>query len=128
MSLSQMQPQSKHPLTQTQLAQFTGTEGWYRSPLSSTIAHTDGIQHVIDAGGAGWLISDIVIFQAEAAIAALDGQFWKLTVLPDRSAVLTCDDGNGNVIFRNEYAYSDFPLNEITIYLFNDVILLPSEY
>jgi hypothetical protein len=55
-------------------------------------------------------------------------QVWKLTVHPDRSATLTCDDGNDNIVFTKKIEYTDFPLNEITLYFANHVIHLPSEY
>jgi hypothetical protein len=53
---------------------------------------------------------------------------WKLRVHPDRTAMLTCDDGNGNVVFRKALDYTDFPLAEITLYYTDRTILLPSEY
>jgi hypothetical protein len=50
------------------------------------------------------------------AVAAEEFQVWKLAVRPDRSATLTCDDGNGNIMFTKEIKYTDFPLDEITLY------------
>ena len=41
---------------------------------------------------------------------------------------LTCDDGNDNVVFTKTIEYTDFPLDEITLYFANNVIHLPSEY
>jgi len=55
-------------------------------------------------------------------------QFWKLTVKPDQTATLTCDDGNGHVVFEKRIEFTDFPLEEITLYFTNKTILLPSEY
>jgi hypothetical protein len=48
-------------------------------------------------------------------------------VLTDHCFV-TCDDGNGNIVFTKEIEYTDFPLDEITLYFANNVIHLPSEY
>jgi len=53
---------------------------------------------------------------------------WKLSIRDDRTATLTCDDGNGTVVYRQELGYTDFPLPEITLYFTDNVILLPSEY
>jgi hypothetical protein len=53
---------------------------------------------------------------------------WKLTVRSDRSATLTCDDGNGTVVFTKEIEYTDFPLDEISLWFTNNVIYLPSEH
>ena len=47
---------------------------------------------------------------------------------PDRSATLTCEDGNRNAVFTKAIPFTDFPLEEITLYFAHGVILLPSEY
>jgi len=62
------------------------------------------------------------------AVAAEPFQVWKLSIRDDRTATLTCDDGNGTVVYRQELGYTDFPLPEITLYFTDNVILLPSEY
>ena len=46
----------------------------------------------------------------------------------DRTAVLTCDDGNGKVVYRKAIEFTDFPLPEIALYFTTNTILLPSEY
>jgi hypothetical protein len=43
-------------------------------------------------------------------------------------ATPTCDDSNGNIVYRQELDYTDFPLPAITLYFTDKVILLPSEY
>ena len=74
------------------------------------------------------MLSSAVIQPYNKRVAAEDFQVWKLAVQPDRSATLTCDDGNGNVVFSKKIEYTDFPLDEITLYFANNVIHLPSEY
>jgi uncharacterized protein DUF6876 len=38
-------------------------------------------------------------------------QLWKLAVDLDRhTATLTCDDGNGNIVFSKQIEFTDFPL------------------
>jgi len=34
----------------------------------------------------------------------------------DSNGVLTCDDGNANIVFTKEIPFTDFPLPEITFY------------
>jgi hypothetical protein len=51
-----------------------------------------------------------------------------LTVNPDHTATLACDDGNGNIVFSKAIEFTDFPLLEIALYFTNKTILLPSEY
>jgi len=116
-------------LSKSDLVQFTGSENWYRHGINRNVLYTDGAQHVAEHGEAYWLLDEIAIIQPyNKAIAAQEFQFWKLAVRPDRTATLTCDDGNGNVVFTKEIEHTDFPLDEIALYFANNVIHLPSEY
>ena len=55
-------------------------------------------------------------------------QFWKLTVNPDRSAVLICERDSDDVAITQEIPFTDFSLESVTIYCQGGVLLLPSEY
>ena len=103
--------------------------GTYRHGINRNVLYTDGAQHVAEHGGAYWLLDEIAIIQPyNQHVAAEEFQVWKLAVHPDRTATLTCDDGNGNIVFTKKIEHTDFPLDEITLYFTNDVIHLPSEY
>jgi hypothetical protein len=116
-------------LSKSDLAQFTGSESWYRHGINRNVLYTDGAQHVAEHGGAYWLLDEIATIQPyNKAVAAEEFQVWKLAVRRGRTATLTCDDGNGNIVFTKEIEYTDFPLDEITLYFANNVIHLPSEY
>jgi hypothetical protein len=120
---------NKSKLTDADLSQFTGSENWYRHGINRNILFTDGAKYVADHGGAYWLLDEIAIIQLyERRVAAEEFQVWKFTVRPDRKATLTCDDGNGKIVFTKEIEYTDFPLDEITLWFANDVIYLPSEH
>ena len=114
-------------LTTSDLRQFTGSETWYRHWFNRRITFTDGVKYVADHGGAYWLIDEIVFGQDVSAVKAEEFQVWKLTV-ENRSATLTCEDGNFNVVFTKKIDFTDFPLAEITIWFTDNVLLLPSEY
>ena len=121
--------QNKKTLSATDLAQFTGTEQWYRHSINRTVLYTDGIRYVAEHGQAYWLLDEIALIQPyDKSIAAEDFQVWKLDVQPDKTATLTCEDGKGYVVFSKEIPFTDFPLKTITLYFANDVIHLPSEY
>ena len=116
-------------LSKSDLAQFTGSEIWYRHGINRNVLYTDGAQHVAEHGEAYWLLDEIAIIQPyNNAVAAEDFQVWRLAVSPDRTATLSCDDGNGNIVFTKEIEHTDFPLDEITLYFANNVIHLPSEH
>jgi len=120
---------NKDKLTTTDLRQFTGSENWYRHGLNRKILYTDGAKYIADEGGAYWLLDEIALIQpCEKAVAAEGFQVWKLAVRPDRTATLACKDGNGKIVFSKEIEYTDFPLDEITLWFTDNTILLPSEY
>ena len=111
------------------LAQFTGSEHWYRHGLVREILFTDGAKYVADAGGAWWLLDEIAIAQRfEKAVAGEEFQVWKLTVNPDRTAKLVCEDGNGDTVFEKPIPYTDFPVEGIGLWFENSTIYLPSEH
>ena len=77
-------------LTKANLRQFTGTEHW--------------------------LLDEIAFAQrADKRVAAEAFQVWKLSVNADRTATLTCEDGDGNVVFSKPIAYTDFPIEDIVL-------------
>jgi hypothetical protein len=117
------------PFTKADLRQFTGTEQWYRHSLNRKVLFTDGIKFLADRAGAYWLIDEIALIQPyNKRVTAQPFQVWKLAVRPDHTAMLTCEDGNDNVVFTKEISFTDFPLDEIMLYFTDNVILLPSEY
>jgi hypothetical protein len=116
-------------LNKSDLAQFTGSESWYRHGINRAVLFTDGAKYVADQAGAYWLLDEIAIIQPHDASVAAEGfQVWKLAVNGDQTGVLTCDDGNGRVVFSKELEYTDFPPDGVTLYFTNNTILVPSEY
>ena len=116
-------------LTEADLRQFTGSENWYRHPINRAVLFTDGAKYVADQGGAHWLLDAIAIaHRYEKCVAAEPFQVWMLRVHSDRTATLVCSDGNDNIVYRQHVKFTDFPLDEITLYSANNVIYLPSEH
>ena len=117
-------------LTASDLRQFTGSENWYRHGLVRDVLYTDGAKYLAEHGEAYWLLDEIAFAQRhDTRLAAEEFQLWKLIVdQEDDSAVLTCDDGNGRILWREDIPFTDFPLPEVTLYFCNNTILLPREY
>jgi hypothetical protein len=114
-------------LKEEDLGQFIGTEYWYRHPLVRTVTYTDGARYVAEHG-AFWLLDIIATSQVIPAVRAESFQTWKLSVQPDRTGIVTCEDGNKNEVYRQQLEFTDFPLPEVTFYFADNVILLPTEY
>ena len=118
-----------HTLKRDDLANFYGSENWYRHGLVRSVLFTDGAKYVSDAGGAYWLLDEIAFAQKFVKkVAAEEFQLWRLTVEEDRSAALVCEDGNGRRVFSKHIEYTDFPLAEIKLYCTDNTVLLPSKY
>lgn len=118
----------KETLNQADLRQFTGGEHWYRHPLARSIVYTECVQYVAKHGEASWLIDEVAFAQTLPNIAKEEFQVWKLCVQINRTASLTCDDGNHRIIYVKAIEWTDFPLDEICFYFIDNMILLPSVY
>ena len=93
---------------------------------------TDGVLYLAEQGGAHWRLDAIASRQLDPRVRddrmLQQIQFWKLTVNPDRSAVLVCERDSEDVAVTQEIPFTDFPLELVTIYCQGGVLLLPSEY
>jgi hypothetical protein len=110
------------------LAQFTGTEGYYR--LNRRCLITDGAKYLADSAQAYWLLDAAASYLLELGTAD-----WFVLVrlnVKDYRAELTLEDGNGGVRARQQIPYTDFPADQQVLYANWDgehwVIMLPSEY
>ena len=117
-------------LTAADLAQFTGSENWYRHGLNRDILYTDGAQYVAEAGGAYWLLDEIALANRyERRVKAEEFQVWTLTRnSTGNGATLDCGDGNGNTVYSKRIEFTDFPLETVKFYCEGGTILLPSEH
>ncbi|WP_454735421.1 DUF6876 family protein [Cupriavidus necator] len=118
------------------LPYYTGTTNWFQSTFA-TVLYTDGVKYLAEAGEAYWLIDAIgshIVGKEEThpfVAVTLDTDV-NIAVAGSTGAVLTFDDGNGNVFAKQVIEYTDFPLHEITLYAVWDgsvwVVMLTSEY
>jgi hypothetical protein len=112
----------------TALAQFTGTERYYR--MNRKCLLTDGTKYLADSAEAYWLLDAAASYLMELGTAD-----WfvlvRLSVKKSR-AELTLEDGNGGIRARQQIPYTDFPADQQVLYACWDgehwVIMLPSEY
>ncbi len=109
------------------LAGHIGTEQWFRH-WSRRFTYTEGVRYLAEEAQAYWLIDLVASWCPHPSLRREAFIVWKLQVRPDHSAIATADDGNGRVLATQEIPLSDFPLDEITLYLTDNVLLLTSEY
>ena len=111
-----------------QLGHFVGTERYYR--ISRRHLLTDGTKYLAEQAACFWMMDAVASHLMEIGTAE-----WfvvvKTTVKHTRS-VMVYEDGNGNELARQEIAYTDLPIEHISLYACWDgehwVIMLPGEY
>lgn len=119
---------------QAHLAHFTGSASLTRHGLLRSVLMTEGVVFLAHAAAANWLTDAIGSYVHDATASAEQFQAWRLAVDPvTRSATLTMTDGNSDQpIITQELDYTDFPLDEIVIWLIAEgtrwIMMLPSEY
>lgn len=117
-----------------QLAHFTGGENFTRHGLVRPMLMTEGVVFLAEAAVAHWLTDAIASYLHDARAKREEFQVWQLSVDGiTRRAVLSMTDGNSaKPIITQALAYTDFPLDEITLWLVasgdHRVLMLPSEY
>lgn len=105
------------------LSQCIGTENYWKNNLL-TFQYTDGVKFLWESCEAYWLLVAISSHKRKEPF-----QVWKLKVKEDNSAVLTMREDSGEPYkVKQEIAFTDFPLEEIQLYLIDGILLLPSEY
>lgn len=114
------------------LREFRGTEKYHRHlfPGKSPIDLTDGCDFVRTHLNAYWLFDAILSYQCEKILREVKFQIWELRQSKkDLSWLLTCrEDSDKKPIITQTIEFSDFPIEEIKIWLIEKVALLPSEY
>jgi hypothetical protein len=111
-----------------ELAQFTGTGQYYFNPVFADFRYTDGIKYLAERAGAYWLLEYIFSSQPHRSLRNQNFQVWKLMVNEDNSALIKVEDGNKIVLEKFKIPYTDFPLQEIDVWLIDKILILPSEY
>jgi hypothetical protein len=95
------------------LAQFHGTESYATlGPLFRHALLTDGVQFLVEKADCLWLVTDSMAWVVTQGSPDLGFIALKLSTRRDGSATLTLTDGNDEVLYRNEYMSTTFPLPE----------------
>lgn len=125
----EMNAEQKAAFIKSELRNFTGTETWFRHPLFRKFLFTEGVQFLAEAAECFWLIDMIYGFQLDQqAVKDEYFQTWDLTVGENKTATLTCGDGNDNIVFTHSLTFTTFPLDSIRLFFTDNVLLLPSEW
>ena len=114
----------------TNLAYFTGSIECHKwSGMYPRFFLTDGAQFLAENAGAYWLMDLIGSYQPGLIRQGHYSQAWTLKVYGSKGFISCLSDGR--TVVTQEIPYTDFPLDEITLYAAWDgdrlIICLPSE-
>jgi hypothetical protein len=112
---------------QSALSDFTGTQNYHR--VLPRLVITDGVEYLASKANSCWLVTAIYSHLVTKPIHS--GFVVARLVVSGKTANLVLDDGNDQVISEQYIEYTDFPLDEVTIYCSYQerlwVLLLPTE-
>ena len=113
------------------LLQFRQIDGWYHHWLDQFV-FSDGVKWLCDQCDCRWLLTEIAFFQLRirSDYQKLEPfQIWHLKRQPNASVLLECRGGSSQTPFiRDQLNSVEFALDEMTLWLVNGMLLLPSEY
>ena len=106
----------------------SGTSAYYRfSPFGGYPVATDGIIALAEAAVCYWILDIIGSYQTDKRLDP-NFQVWKLEVNRENDSAVIRGYNDTELIITQEIPYTDFPLEEVKLFLMDGVILLPSEY
>lgn len=110
-----------------ELAQFYGTEHYYKHMFGGMV-YTDGVKYFAEnaGGGAYWFLD---IIATEVMQLHKTQPFNSIHLISGgHNATLTVDDGNDNKLWSKIIHITDCPEGDWQFYLIDKVLMLPSEY
>lgn len=114
----------------TALAYCTGTTAYHKYMFNMFL--TDGVKLMAEMCEAFWLLDAISSYQSEIKngnnTKLKQFQVWSLKV-NDSCGILTCQTDSGvTPSYKQDIPFTNFPLDEIKLYVIENVILLSMEY
>ena len=113
------------------LSQFRGSSVIYKMGLFGTL-YTEGIKYLADVGKCHWLITDVSVMgktlMKESHFITADFKRIADTKQDGPEAIITYSDGNENILQKQAYGYTDFPMDTLRLFFVNNTLMLPTEY
>lgn len=113
-------------MLENELRQFTGSETIYKHWLG--IHYTEGVKYLAENAGAYWLIDAVASYRTHKAFRAEPFQLWELKRKGNGATLTMRRDSGEPALITQDIEFTDFPLQEIKLYVCDRVLLLPSEY
>jgi len=107
------------------LNQFRGTAQYHNR---ATFKLSEGVIFLATETKAFWLIDAIHSQQNKRSVKKAPFQLCRLVLNSKREGALRITDENNQDLAYQKIGYTDFPFDQITLYLAGNVLMLPSEY
>lgn len=121
------------------LKNYTGGDVVFKYGQTQII-YTMGVQEITKKSQSYWFLD--IIYSYQSALIKEYFQVWKLereysySVIDGKRIVgqrkdifnVVCEDGNDNILIRQNIEYSDFPFDEFTVWFQDNTIYLPCEH
>ena len=109
-----------------QLSTFKPSGQFYKSPTCLCI-YSAGVKFLAEQCKSFWLLSDTSIKCPDLIKKGNDYVNINLQKTGESGAVVFYEDGNKNLLFKQEYDFTTFPLEQIKLCYVNNILYLPSE-
>jgi hypothetical protein len=111
------------------LANYTGSETWWRHPFGRGCTYTDGAKAFAENAGNGayWFL-DIVFTEYVELMREQGFITVTLCVHDNGKAVVKVTDGNQTTLEFKHIDWTDCPKGDWKFFFVDDVLLIPSEY
>ena len=106
------------------LKEHTCSDNYFKHYFGTVF--TDGVKALCDKFSCYWFLDVVTSYQPK--LRSAEFQVWTLTKNNGSTAIVTCEDGNGQSLIQQKIPFTDFEPQEATIWMENGVILLPSEH
>lgn len=133
-----METQLTESQIREQLRMNTGTTQYFHHPFFKNINYTDGIRDLYQKCDSLWLVTDILAVLTTKFINKEFITIYLHKKKEEDSCYMTFHGHDGNEIYQQQYAITDFPLNDYTenerhypalkLYYASRVLYLPSEH
>ena len=104
------------------IGQYYGTEFYHSIMLG--VKATDGVEYIM-RNGYSWLVTDAIVV-AKMKLQKEEFLVVTLKLLKEGDADMIITDGNEHELYKQHYNYTNAK-REITFYITDNIVLLPSE-
>ena len=116
-----------------QLQGFCGSTTCFKIPLVKA-RYTEGVKYLAEQAQCHWLITDTAVVckslknKSTFIVILFKRNSTSVQERTHKEAKITYANGNGIILYEQEYEFTDFPLDELRLFFVDDMLMLPNEY